>query len=117
VTLNVCLGMWWRRSAFSLKGKMASRVRQGPPCYPGQGSDTTKPIPATTPILVLTSRVSVELVQKAAAMGVLVLAAMSAPTALAVRTANRAGMTVIGVARDDGFEVFTHPHRVRRTVV
>ncbi len=41
--------MGWRRSAFSLKGKMASRVRQEPPCYPGQGSDATMPIPATTP--------------------------------------------------------------------
>lgn len=63
-------------------------------------------------ILVLTSRVSVELVQKAATLGAPVLVAVSAPTALALRTAAEAGITVVGVARDDGFEVFTGPERV-----
>jgi len=43
--------MWWRRLAFSLKGKMASRVRQGRTCYPSQSSGTTNPIGATTPRL------------------------------------------------------------------
>ena len=64
-------------------------------------------------ILVLTSRVSVELVQKAQRMGVAILAAMSAPTALAIRTAERAGITLIAVAREDGFELCTHPRRIR----
>jgi FdhD protein len=64
-------------------------------------------------VLTLTSRVSVELVQKAAAMGVPVLAAVSAPTRLAIETAQAAGLTLIAVARRDGFEVFTHPQRVR----
>ncbi|MFM7085141.1 MAG: formate dehydrogenase accessory sulfurtransferase FdhD [Hyphomicrobium sp.] len=63
-------------------------------------------------ILVLTSRISVELVQKAATMGVPILAAVSAPTALALRTAESSGITLVGIARDDGFEVFTHPHRI-----
>lgn len=63
-------------------------------------------------ILVLTSRVSVELVQKAARMGVPALAAVSVPTALAVRTAEQCGLTLIGVARGDEFEVFSHPHRI-----
>jgi FdhD protein len=63
-------------------------------------------------VLVLTSRVSIELVQKAARMGVRVLVAVSAPTALAVRVADAAGMTLIGVARDDGFEVFCGAERV-----
>ena len=62
--------------------------------------------------LFLTSRVSVELVQKAAVMGVQVLVAVSAPTALAIRTAEAAAMTLVGVARRDGFEVFTRPDRV-----
>ena len=62
--------------------------------------------------VLLTSRVSVELVQKAAAMGAPVLAAVSAPTALALRVAEAAGITVIGIARGDGFEVFTHPDRI-----
>ncbi len=63
-------------------------------------------------IVVLTSRVSVELVQKAARIGAGVLAAMSAPTALAARTAEAAGITLVAVARDDGFELFVHPERV-----
>ena len=41
-------------------------------------------------------------------MGAAVVAAVSAPTALAVRTAEAAGITLIGIARADGFEVFTH---------
>ena len=63
-------------------------------------------------IVLLSSRLSVELVQKAARIGAPVLAAVSAPTALAVRTAEAAGITLIGIARDDGFEIFTHPRRV-----
>ncbi len=63
-------------------------------------------------VVVLTSRVSVEMVQKAAVIGAPVLIAVSAPTALAVETAERAGVTLIAIAREDGFEVFTHPRRV-----
>jgi FdhD protein len=63
-------------------------------------------------LLLLTSRISVEMVQKAAVLGAQVLVAISAPTALAVRTAETAGITLIGVARDDGFEVFSRPDRV-----
>jgi FdhD protein len=63
-------------------------------------------------MVLLTSRVSVEMVQKTAAVGVPVLVAVSAPTALALRTAEQAGITVVGIARGDGFEVFTHPRRV-----
>ncbi len=63
-------------------------------------------------LTLLTSRLSVEMVQKAAALGVPVLVAVSAPTALAVRTAESAGITLVAVARSDGFEVFTHPHRI-----
>ncbi len=63
-------------------------------------------------IIVMTSRVSVELVQKAARMGAPVLAAVSAPTGLALRAAEAAGITLAAIARDDGFELFTHPGRV-----
>lgn len=69
-------------------------------------------IDAASGIVVLTSRVSVEMIQKAAAIGATVVAAVSAPTALAVRTADAAGITLIAVARHDAFEVFTHPHRI-----
>jgi FdhD protein len=63
-------------------------------------------------IILLTSRVSVEMVQKSAAIGAPVMVSVSAPTALAVRMADAAGITLVAVARADGFEVFTHPHRI-----
>ncbi len=63
-------------------------------------------------LLLLSSRVSVEMVQKAAMLGAAVIVAVSAPTALAIETACHAGITLIGVARADGFEVFTEPGRV-----
>lgn len=61
---------------------------------------------------IVTSRLSVEMVQKAAAIGLPVLVAVSAPTALAVRVADAAGITLIAVARSDGFEIFTHAQRI-----
>jgi FdhD protein len=45
-------------------------------------------------------------------MGAPVIVAVSAPTALAVRTADAAGITLAAVARHDGFELFTHPRRI-----
>jgi FdhD protein len=63
-------------------------------------------------LLLLSSRISVEMVQKAAMLGAPVVVAVSAPTALAVRMADAAGITLIGIARADGFEVFTHRERV-----
>ena len=63
-------------------------------------------------MLLLTSRVSVEMVQKAAVLGVPVLVAVSAPTALAIKTAENAGITLIAIAREDGFDLFTHPRRI-----
>ena len=62
--------------------------------------------------VVLTSRVSVEMVQKTAQLGAEIMVAVSAPTALAVRTAEAAGITLIAVARADAFEVFTRPERL-----
>jgi FdhD protein len=62
--------------------------------------------------ILLTSRVSVEMVQKSAAIGAPVMVSVSAPTALAVRMADAAGITLAAIARADGFEVFTHPGRI-----
>lgn len=62
--------------------------------------------------VVLTSRISVDLVQKAAIAGVPVLIGVSAPTAHAVRLAAEAGVTLVGLARDTGFAVFSHAARV-----
>jgi FdhD protein len=63
-------------------------------------------------MVMLTSRVSVEMVQKTAAMGAPLMVAVSAPTALAVRMADAAGITLVAIARADGFEIFTHPGRI-----
>lgn len=65
-------------------------------------------------VIVLSSRISIELVQKAGMMGAAIIVGVSAPTALAVRTAESTGVTLVGIARDDGFEVFTHPERITR---
>lgn len=66
--------------------------------------------------VVVTSRLSVEMVQKTAALGAPMLIAISAPTALAIRTAAQAGITLIGIARDEDFEIFTRPDRVAEGV-
>ncbi len=63
-------------------------------------------------VVAVTSRLSVEMVQKAAILGSSVLVAISAPTALAIRTAEEAGMTLVALVRGDDFEIFTHPHRI-----
>lgn len=62
--------------------------------------------------LVVSSRASYEMVQKAAMCGVEILFAVSAPTALAVRTAERCGMTLAAFARAGGPNVYTHPERL-----
>ncbi|MEO3998006.1 formate dehydrogenase accessory sulfurtransferase FdhD [Mesorhizobium sp. CAU 1732] len=62
--------------------------------------------------VVVTSRVSVEMVQKTAAIGASAIIAVSAPTALAIRTADEAGMTLVALVRGDEFDIFTHPERV-----
>jgi FdhD protein len=71
-------------------------------------------LPAADGVIVLSSRISIELVQKAGMMGAAIIVGVSAPTALAVRTAEATGLTLVGIARDDGFEVFTHPERINR---
>ena len=63
--------------------------------------------------IILSSRVSIELVQKAANANCGLLLAVSAPTTLAVDVAREAGMTLVAVVRGDEFEIFTHPERVR----
>jgi formate dehydrogenase family accessory protein FdhD len=66
--------------------------------------------------VVVTSRLSVEMVQKTAALGAPILIAISAPTALAIETAAAAGITLIGIARGDDFEIFTRPDRILQGV-
>ena len=76
------------------------------------GAAAQRGLAAEAGALLLTSRVSLDLIQKAACFGAGILAAISVPTARAVREAHEAGITLIAVARDDGFEIFTHPARV-----
>ncbi|MEM1288702.1 MAG: formate dehydrogenase accessory sulfurtransferase FdhD [Pseudomonadota bacterium] len=63
--------------------------------------------------IVMTSRVSVELVQKTAIAGCPIIVAVSAPTTFAVETAEAAGVTLAALSKGDGFKVFTHPERIR----
>jgi FdhD protein len=79
------------------------------------GAVVTAGLDPANGFVVLTSRVSVEMVQKAAALGAEIIVAVSAPTALALRTAQAAGITLVAIARPDAFEIFTHPHRVALT--
>ncbi len=65
--------------------------------------------------LLITSRASVEMVQKAATVGISGLIAISAPTALAVWTAQTAGMTLIAFARGDEFVSYAHGNRIQGT--
>lgn len=62
--------------------------------------------------LLLTSRASFEMIQKSAAVGVAFVAAFSAPTAFAVRLAERAGLTLVAFAREHQHVVYAHPERL-----
>ncbi len=61
---------------------------------------------------VITSRASFEMVQKAATVGITVLAAISAPTALAIRLADETGLTLLGFSRAGCFNIYTNPQRI-----
>jgi formate dehydrogenase accessory protein FdhD len=67
---------------------------------------------ANAGFLVVTSRASYEMVQKAATMGVELLAAVSRPTGLAVRFAEAAGLTLVGLLRGNTANVYTHAERI-----
>lgn len=66
----------------------------------------------STGAVVVTSRVSVEMVQKTAVIGSPFIIAISAPTALAIRTAEDAGMTLVALVRGEEFEIFTGAERI-----
>jgi FdhD protein len=69
-------------------------------------------LPLAEAILLVSGRVSFEIVQKAAVAGLPIVCAVSAPSSLAVDAAEELGMTVVGFVRGQGFNVYAHPDRV-----
>jgi FdhD protein len=76
------------------------------------GAMSRAQINARDGFLVVTSRASYEIVMKAATCGIGALAAISAPTALAIALAQETNVLLIGFARPDGYSVYTFPQRV-----
>ena len=75
------------------------------------GAAVKQGVDPATGFVVVTSRASFEMVQKAMILGAPLLAAISGPTGLAVRVAEQAGLTLVGFARKDRLTVYTHPER------
>jgi FdhD protein len=67
--------------------------------------------------LLVTSRASFEMVMKAATVGIGIVVAISAPTALAIALAQEANVTLVGFARADGHSVYAHPRRIENSAV
>jgi len=69
-------------------------------------------VPLSRHALMVSGRLSFEIVQKAASAGVPILSAVSAPSSLAVELADDLGMTLVGFLRESNFNVYTHPERI-----
>jgi FdhD protein len=70
-------------------------------------------VPLSDRLLLVSGRVSFEIVQKAAVAGIPIVCAVSAPSSLAVSSGEDLGLTVIGFLRQRGFNVYSHPERVK----
>jgi len=71
-----------------------------------------KAMPLHDRLLMVSGRVSFEIVQKAAVAGIPILCAVSAPSDLAIEAADRLGVTLVGFLRGDGFNVYAHDERI-----
>ncbi len=69
-------------------------------------------LPLSKSLMMVSGRLSFEIVQKAAAAGVPILLAVSAPSSLAVELADETGITLVGFLRDASFNVYTHRARI-----
>jgi FdhD protein len=76
------------------------------------GQMLLSPADDTADVLVVSGRVAFEIVQKAWLAGIPVVVAVSAPTTLAIELAREAGMTLIGFARGNNLNIYTHPDRI-----
>lgn len=72
-------------------------------------------LPAHGLILAVSGRIAYEIVQKAAMAGLPMIVAVGAPTDLAIDAARECGITLVGFARDERFNVYTHVSRVAQT--
>lgn len=79
------------------------------------GAMARSTIPVQEGFLILTSRASYEMVQKATTFGIGLIVAISAPTALAIHLADATGATLVGFARETGHVVYTHPQRLGKS--
>lgn len=70
-------------------------------------------LPLSGRVLQVSGRIGFEIVQKAARAGIGVICAVGAPSSLSVEAAERLGMTIVGFVREDRYNVYTHPERVR----
>jgi FdhD protein len=73
---------------------------------------TNAMLPLSRNLMMVSGRLSFEIVQKAAAAGVPILAAVSAPSSLAVELAEEVGTTIVGFLRDGSFNIYTRPDRI-----
>jgi FdhD protein len=71
-----------------------------------------KALPLNKHILLLSGRISFELVQKAAMAGITVIVAVGAPSSLAIDTAEKMGITLIGFLKENSMNIYTHAQRI-----
>jgi FdhD protein len=91
-------------------GHTVLQLRRNPPA--GTTTDRSELLPLAGSVLLVSGRVSFEIVQKAAVCGIGIVAAVSAPSSLAVAAADRLGVTVAGFVRGESYNVYSHPERL-----